>query len=233
MNKPYTTLFLLQSLDGKISTGSVDERDTDKDLRHIVGVKEGLQQYYDLEQKTDLWSLNTGRVMAKIGVNERTKEPKKIGVSFVIVDNKPHLTEQGIRYISQWVKKLVLVTNNDNHPVNSIVPELSNVVVESFESPAQTLTTLKEKYTVERLTIQTGGTFNATWIREGLIDEVSIVVAPMLVGGKDTQSLIGGKSFKTFEDLQHIKALEMIECKKLDHSYLHLRYQVIQETKID
>ena len=50
------------------------------------GVREGLHQYYEIEQTTDLWSLNSGRVQAKLGVN--TKEmPDKTPVSFVIIDN--------------------------------------------------------------------------------------------------------------------------------------------------
>lgn len=46
---------------------------------HISGVKEGLQQYNDIEQTTDLWSLNSGRVQVKMGVNE--KEPPVIPAS--------------------------------------------------------------------------------------------------------------------------------------------------------
>ena len=39
-NKPITTLFMLESLDGKISTGSTDNMDADKDFCRIDGVKE-------------------------------------------------------------------------------------------------------------------------------------------------------------------------------------------------
>lgn len=70
MDRPVTTLFMLMSLDGKISTGASDALDFDRDLPHVPSVAEGLYQYYELEQQTDLWSLNTGRVMAKIGANE-------------------------------------------------------------------------------------------------------------------------------------------------------------------
>ena len=96
MNRPITTLFMLMSVDGKISTGSTDNLDFDQDFPFSDGVKEGLYQYYDIEQTTDLWSLNTGRVQAKIGVN--TKEfPKKSVVSFVMIDNN-HLNKHGIEY---------------------------------------------------------------------------------------------------------------------------------------
>lgn len=57
--KPITTLFMLMSVDGKISTGTVDELDVDRDFPRINGVKEGLYQYYEIEKTTDLWSLNS------------------------------------------------------------------------------------------------------------------------------------------------------------------------------
>ena len=55
MNRPITTLFMLESLDGKISTGSNDNFDVDKDFLKIDGVKEGLHQYYELEENTDFF----------------------------------------------------------------------------------------------------------------------------------------------------------------------------------
>ncbi len=71
MNRPITTLFMLMSLDGKISPGASDDLDVDKDYPNIAGLKEGLPQYYEIEQTTDLWSFNTGRVQKKMGVNEK------------------------------------------------------------------------------------------------------------------------------------------------------------------
>ena len=69
MDRPITTLFMLMSVDGKISTGATDDLDVDKDFPKIMGVQEGLHQYYEIEQTTDLWSLNSGRVQEKIGIN--------------------------------------------------------------------------------------------------------------------------------------------------------------------
>lgn len=137
MNRTYNTLFLLQSLDGKISTGDVDELDVDKDFKRVHGVKEGLSQYYDIEKTTDQFSLNSGKVMAKIGVNTRNEEPE------------------------------------------------------------------------------------------------TIVIAPCLIGGKDTQSLVGGESLHNDLDLLKIKALKLKECKVLEQSYLHLIYTVINQTIVD
>ena len=59
MDRPITTLFMLMSVDGKISTGAVDELDVDREFPRINGMKEGVYQYYEIEKTTDLWSLNS------------------------------------------------------------------------------------------------------------------------------------------------------------------------------
>lgn len=235
MNRPITTLFMISSLDGKISTGDVDELDIDKDFKRITGVKEGLPQYYELEQKTDWYSLNTGRVMAKIGVNTRTTPPTKVDVNFIIIDNKPYLDDKGVIYLAQWVKTLYIVTTNKQHPAYNLKNEYPNIAIIEYENEVDLpdlLRKMKEQYKAEKITIQSGGTLNASWLREGLIDKVSLVIAPCLIGGKDTQSLIGGESLHTEEDLQKIKALRLISCDVLKDSYLHVQYEVINETKI-
>ena len=235
MDKPVTTLFLMTSLDGKISTGDVDELDVDKDFKRIAGVKEGVHQYYEIERQGDLFSLNTGRVMAKIGVNERNKEPSKIGCSFIIVDNKPHLTEKGVEYLAKWVKTLFLVTTNKNHFAYKVKKYHKNIKLISYEKEvdlADLLQRMKKEYGVEKITIQSGGTLNSHWIRQGLIDHVSIVIAPCLIGGSNTQSLIGGTSLHNQEDLKKIKALKLVKCEVLKNSYIHLYYDVVNNTQI-
>jgi len=41
MDRPITTLFMLMSLDGKISPGASDDLDVDKDFPKIAGLKKG------------------------------------------------------------------------------------------------------------------------------------------------------------------------------------------------
>lgn len=230
MNRPITTLFMLESLDGKISSGNNDMLDVDKDWCLIPGVKEGLQQYYDIEQTTDLFSLNTGRVMAKIGVNNRKEIPVKSPCSFIIIDNEPHLNEQGIDYLCKWVHQLFLVTTNKNHVVHDLKDKYDNLIVLDYEelNLHLLLEDLKEKYSVSNLTIQSGGNLNGLFLRSNLIDYVHIVVAPLLVGGRDTSTLIDGESIQTVNELSKLKALELIECNRLNHSYIQLKYRVIR-----
>lgn len=235
MNRPHTALFMIQSLDGKISTGDVDTLDVDLDFKRIKGVREGVNQYYDLEKLADPFSLNTGRVMAKIGVNDRSTQPEKIGCSFVIIDSKPHLTAKGTEYVAQWVKRLFLVTSNHDHPAFDLRETYPNIEVMYYENDidlADVLRKLHDEYAIERLTIQSGGTINAAWIRSSLIDQVSIVIAPCLIGGTHTQSLIGGESLHTQEDLIKIRSLKLVHCNVLENNYIHVLYDVDNEPEV-
>ncbi len=225
MNRPITTLFMLMSVDGKISTGATDDLDVDKDFPQIAGVREGLHQYYEIEQTTDLWTLNSGRVQAKMGVNTK-KTPNKTPVSFVVIDNR-HLNENGIQYFCSLSKKFVLITSNKKHPAFHIEQDNLYIIYQKELSLKSALIKLKSEYGCERLTIQTGGTLNGLFLREKLFDYVDIVVAPVLIGGKDTSTLIDGKSLFTQKELSQLGVLKLQECVILENSYLRLRYEVI------
>ena len=77
MVRPITTLFMLMSLDGKISTGVGDERDFDADLPRVEGAREGLHQYYEIEKGTDEWSLETGKKKARIGGKQKDTDDRR------------------------------------------------------------------------------------------------------------------------------------------------------------
>lgn len=233
MEKPITTLFMIESLDGKINSGDSDNLDVDKDWSKINGVKEGLYQYYEIEKTTDFYSLNTGRVMAKIGVNNKKNYHDKIHCRFIIIDNKPHLNEKGIDYICHWVDKLILVTTNQNHVAFSLQEKYKNLDILFYDSLnlSTLLSDMKKKYNAESITIQSGGTLNEKLLRDNLIDYVNIVIAPLLVGGKDTSTLIDGKSITSSKELNQLKALQLVECNILKDSYIQLKYKVIKEHK--
>jgi 2,5-diamino-6-(ribosylamino)-4(3H)-pyrimidinone 5'-phosphate reductase len=231
MKIPIITLFLLQSLDGKISTGDTDERDFDKDLPLVPGVKEGLHQYYDIEKQTDWFSFNSGHVMAKVGANTNSLEAvEQIPVCFVIVDNKPHLNSHGVEYMARRSEKLFIATTNKDHPAFKLKEQFKNIVVIYYKDVvdfADLFSKLYTDYGAKRMTIQSGGELNAVLLRAGLIDNVLIVVAPCLVGGRTTTTLVEGDSLHTVEDLTKIRPLKLKSCTALEDSYVRLDYEVV------
>ena len=201
MDRPVITLFMLMSVDGKISTGATDNLDLDRDLPKIAGVQE------------------------KLGVNSK-EMPNKLPVSFVMIDNH-HLTKQGIRYFCARSKEFVLVTSNADHPAFQMDEDNLHIICQSKLSLTDALAQLKSEYGCQRITIQSGGTLNGLFLREKLFDYIDIVIAPILVGGKDTSTLIDGRSLLSESELSQLGVLKLQECMVLENSYLRLRYQVI------
>ena len=235
MNRPITTLFMLMSVDGKISTGDVDTLDVDKDFPRIMWVKEWLYQYYELEQETDIYSLISGKVLAKIGINNKQDNIKKLSVSFLVIDNKPHLTSQGIENLLTKSKRLFICTTNKAHPAFEKQKEenIEIIYYENIIDFRNLFQRLKNEFSIDNITIQTGGELNNTFLRNNIIDKISIVIAPVLIGGKNTSSLIDGESLHTIHELINIKALKLEKANILKYSYIHLKYDVINETEIE
>ncbi|MFW9998795.1 MAG: dihydrofolate reductase family protein [Candidatus Hodarchaeota archaeon] len=234
-NRPETTLFLMISLDGKISTGDVDERDQEIDFPKIKGIKEGNYQYYDLLFKTDRHAVISGKVLAKIGVNLREKADNYKDVNLIIIDRKPHLIKRGVSYLINSFKSIYIVTNNKKHPAFKfkdrkgmyIIYYPNEIYIEEL------FVKLKQDYKIQKISIQSGGTLNSLFLKQKLIDHISLVIAPCLIGGKNTPTLIDGIAPQTDDDLYDIKALTLKKCEVLKYSYIHLYYDVINDTIIE
>ena len=160
-----------------------------------------------------------------MGIN-RKEPPTKSPISFVILDNH-HLTEQGVRYFCAWAKTFVLITSNNSHPAFDVKEENLHIILQEKTDLRDALIRLKKKYGCERLTVQSGGTVNGLFLREKLFDFVDLIVAPVLIGGKDTSSLIDGSSLMSREELSGLGVLKLESCTVLEDSYIRLRYQLI------
>lgn len=231
-----TTLCLVISLDGKITTGSTDNLDSELDWRRVVGVKEGFAQYHEIEYSLGPNYLNSGRVLEKVGFNDKTGVPKKEPLKFVVIDRKPHLNRNSVTYLSNWLEKLFIVTDNPNHPAFELRNVRQNIEAIYYENEidfTDLLVRLRREHGIEKITIESGGSLNALFFRNGVVDHLKIVVAPLIVGGKDTPSMVDGFSLTDQSQLHMLKALKLKKCTELENSYLLLEYDVVNDTVIE
>jgi 2,5-diamino-6-(ribosylamino)-4(3H)-pyrimidinone 5'-phosphate reductase len=63
---------------------------------------------------------------------------------------------------------------------------------------------------VRTLILEGGGTLNWSMLKEGLVDEIRVAVAPVIVGGKDAITLVEGEGVSTVSDGVGLR-LERIE----------------------
>lgn len=223
---PKTTMFMLMSIDGKISTGDDEEHDFDADLPKLESTRMGLQHYYDLEKQTAEWTVGSGRTQAKVLKNIPIERVLPTQASAVVVDNH-YVNDELLEKLAKKFKGVVLATTRNGR--FSSTP--SNVVVEYFPSndiyvPLEPLVrTLYHEYGVRELCLQGGGDLNASFLREGLVDEIHIVVAPLIVGGKTVPGLVGGINPIS---LKSVHQLDLIGYDFPGNDYVCLRYRVLK-----
>lgn len=133
-----------------------------------------------------------------------------------------------MRYFCARSQQFVLVTGNPQHSAFAVDADNLHIVFQQKLDLEQLLVKLKHEFGCERITVQTGGTLNALFLREKLLDYVDIVVAPVLVGGKDTATLIDGESLHERDELHKLGAMKLIDCQVLEDSYLRLRYEMLK-----
>lgn len=87
------------------------------------------------------------------------------------------------------------------------------------------LAELAERHGVRTVRSDSGGTLNGVLLRQGLVDEVSVLVNPSLVGGTSPRSIY------TAQDLEGpdgLVPLELMSARTLEDGVVWLRYRVVK-----
>ncbi|HTO99936.1 MAG TPA: dihydrofolate reductase family protein [Anaerolineales bacterium] len=88
---------------------------------------------------------------------------------------------------------------------------------------AEALRILKEEEGIERLMVEGGATFNYALLKLGLVDEISVYVAPMVFGGGHAPTLAGGAGLPRGRAI----ALKLLGSEQWDDGGVLLRYEVV------
>lgn len=87
---------------------------------------------------------------------------------------------------------------------------------------ARLLETLAVEHDIANVRVDSGGTLNGALLRAGLVDEISLLIAPYAVGGRTPASLF------VADDLQDdaVTRLELLSVERLRGDSIWLRYEV-------
>lgn len=85
------------------------------------------------------------------------------------------------------------------------------------------LSALAKKFKVRSVRADSGGTLNGVLLRAGLVDEVSLLIHPALVGGDSVKSMFRAPDL---DDAAGVIALELINSDVLKNGLVWLRYRV-------
>ena len=109
----------------------------------------------------------------------------------------------------------------DNHLAELAADGVSYIVADEAKLDlGKMLDALGREFGVRRLLLEGGATINGSFFAAGLVDELSLLVAPALDGRTGTQSFVGFGEAGLADKVQ----LTQISCEALEHGVLHSRY---------
>jgi 2,5-diamino-6-(ribosylamino)-4(3H)-pyrimidinone 5'-phosphate reductase len=91
----------------------------------------------------------------------------------------------------------------------------------------QALEEVNSKYGIEHIRVDSGGTLNGVLLRAGLVDEVSLLVHPYLVGGMSPRSMFRASDLQSD---QGVINLHLVKVNIVEKDYAWMHYEVVRET---
>ena len=222
--RPYVILNAAMTLDGKIATASGSS--------NISGEKD-LERVHEIRKECDAIMVGIGTVMAddpRLTVHKIDARPEDNPVR-VVVDSRCR-TPSDARITNGDAKTIIAGANEykEEFMKSEAYEKLKNRGVKFFFSgdrrvDLKALMNYLHEEGIEKLMLEGGATLNFSMIRLGLIDEISICVAPMVVGGADAKTFFDGDGFNTMDE--SVK-LELIDYYPLDKDFI-LNYRVLND----
>lgn len=219
--KPYVILNAAMTLDGKIATETGSSN---------ISGKEDLIRVHELRKEVDAIMVGINTVVAddpRLTVHkiESKKEDNPIRV---VVDGKGRIPIES-RITNNDAPTIIAVSDDYKSELTASdkYQVLKNKGVDFFfagENQVDLVKLMNYLYEkgVRTLMLEGGSTLNFSMIKDGLIDEIRICVAPMVVGGVNAISLFGGDGFMTMDESVKLELVDSFSCGK----DLVLKYKV-------
>lgn len=85
---------------------------------------------------------------------------------------------------------------------------------------------VKAQYGVKRIICVGGGAINGALLRAGLVNEVSVIIVPLAIGGIDTPTLFDASNLVSLDE---IVRLQLINCEHVKENFTWLHYKVVRK----
>ena len=220
--RPYVILNAAMTLDGKIATKTGSS--------NISGA-EDLKRVHEIRKQCDGIMVGIGTVLAddpRLTVHKIDAKLSDNPVR-IVVDSKCR-TPIDARITNSDATTIIAVANEYKEKIKNSgkYDELKSKGVKIFFSGSKrvdlvSLMSYLHEEGIEKLMLEGGATLNFSMIKSGLIDEISICIAPMIAGGVDSKTLFDGEGFDLMDESVKLKLIDSYSLGK----DLILKYKVL------
>lgn len=218
--KPYIILNSAMTLDGKIATRTGSSE---------ISGPEDLQRVHQIRKELDAIMVGINTVLEddpRLTVHKLSSNDSDNPLR-VVTDSKAR-TPLNSRVLNEEAQTLIAVSQEaPRKRVKSLVDRGKNVDVILAGKTRVDLTILMDELAqrgIRSMLLEGGSTLNYSMLRDGLVDEVRVCIAPMIAGGVKAKTLVDGEGVDYMKDAFK---LELKKSYKLGKDFI-LEYEVLK-----
>ncbi len=205
--RPFVHLKLAMSLDGRISIGN--------SVSTAISGESALKRVHELRHECD--AILVGGTTAMVdnpSLTDRSGKPRHRPLVRVILDNRLRLPTEGTLATTTNEAPTVVFTNNIYPETVARLTDLGVTVV-PIERGARNLDGVLQELSrmeIQSVLVEGGSAVAGAFIDAGLVDRVTFIVAPIIIGGREAPVAVGGDGAKNIAD-----ALRLHKCEVVRH----------------
>ena len=234
MDRPKIICHILQSLDGNIDGSFFSQPETMPALREFSRIREEYACDAVISGATtasEIYaSITTDNLPEVQETYPRTDwQAAKADKYAVIVDGEGKIHWQN-GMVERRGTKMHVITVLQENVCDAYIAHLRHADVSyvfagkgSLDLPLA-VQKLKEKYGIDKMLLSGGGIVDWAFLQADLIDEISLVIPPVIDGGTGLASAFDDS---VFAENHSSKSLSLIDVQRLDGDCIWLRYQAI------
>ena len=205
--RPFVHLKVAVSLDGKIATRTGDSR-------WITG-EASRARVHELRHEYDAILVGAGTVATDDPLlTDRSARPRRRPLLRIVLDNRLQL-RAGSKLVKTAREAPLLIFASPSADV-SVAAELeeSGAEVVRQESGGRDLNQVLDELgrrEIQSMLVEGGATVAGVFLDAGLVNKVSFFIAPMIVGGRNAPSAIGGAGVENIANAWQLDDLEIMK----------------------
>lgn len=204
---PFVHLKLAASLDGKIATRTGDSR-------WITGA-ESRARAHELRHEYDAILVGAGTALADDPLlTDRSGKKRRIPLVRVVLDEALTISPDSRLATSAREAPVLIFAGDSVSPSKSEALESPGVeVVRDMANGRDLLRVLDElgKRTVQSVLVEGGANVAGNFLDAGLVNKVSFFIAPLIIGGRDAPTAVGGKGAATLAEAIELQDVEITQ----------------------
>jgi 2,5-diamino-6-(ribosylamino)-4(3H)-pyrimidinone 5'-phosphate reductase len=199
--------------------------------------------YYEVASRWDVDAMLSGSETILEGLKEMHDQangvpsddefgeaaPASRGPLLVVTDSRGRIRQWGlIRSQPYWRDALALVSAATADDYLAYLEEKSVQFIRAGEDHVDLRSALEElhaRYGVDSVRVDSGGTLNGALLRHGLVDELSVLIDPSLVGGTSPRSIFRAADLTSPDG---VIDLRLTHVEQLRDDVVWIRYDVLR-----